>query len=311
LADVAFAAGNDFEMKYGDEVKLGPASLVTGLTAVGEIKPGVMALCRQVAHLDIAHHLITAGDMFGATQAVADGAKEEQEVALDDARTLWSDIDETTGKRLKEFKKAVGESRQEPLPDADIIGKRDALHVCHNIVRSGGHPMQYLENWIQKKNIGENDRNYHELESLLQILEDAACHDQLNLGGNLFVETLTRRVTSMIEALSRGTQQANWSQAREIMGREKYDSLMSAERRAEVNRQTKDRLEIEALKYRSSQQWTTEPPPLRETSALAATSSGGLPSASPDTPEPKGLGKRAKARAKKGAANQNGSGGGY
>jgi hypothetical protein len=230
-------------------------------------------------------------------------------VALDDARTLWNDVDEATGKRLKEFKKAVGESRQEPLPDADIVGKRDALHVCQLIVKGGGHPMQYLENWIQKKNIGDNDRNYHELESLLQILEDAACHDQLNLGGNLFVETLTRRVTSMIEALSRGPQQANWSQAREIMGREKYDSLMSAERRAEVNRQTKDRLEIEALRYRSSQHWNSHE--ASSSNALAATSSGGLPSASPDTPEPKGLGKRAKARAKKAPAAQGGSGGDY
>ena len=75
---------------------------------------------------------------------------------------------------------------------------------------------------------------------LTEILADAACHDQLNLGGNLFFETVTRRMSTITETLPRPTP-ANWSQAHEIIGRSRADSLLSLERRAEVSRPLRTR----------------------------------------------------------------------
>ena len=140
--------------------------------------------------------------------------------------------------------------------------------------------MQFPQNFAARKHLPENDRNYHELESLLQILEDVACYDQLNLGGNLFVESLTRRVSTITEALSKGPSAASWSQSKEIIGRERCDSLLSGERRAEISKLTKERLDVETLKQRAHQ-------PRGEVGAhdaAAAVRLGGLPCFSEDKP---------------------------
>ena len=73
----------------------------------------------------------------------------------------------------------------------------------------------------------------------------------MNLGGKLFVETVTRRISTITEALERGPLQATRSQAREIMGRSRADSFLSQDRRAEMSRFTERRLVIENLRIRS------------------------------------------------------------
>ena len=57
----------------------------------------------------------------------------------------------------------------------------------------------------------------------------------------------------MAEALAKGPSQANWSQAREIYGRDKSDSMLSLERRAEVSRTVREKLELELLRSKAAQ----------------------------------------------------------
>lgn len=63
---------------------------------------------------------------------------------------------------------------------------------------------------------------------------------------------MTRRISTITEALRFGPTQANWSQARELMGRGRPDSLLSNEHRAEVIRHTKYHLEVGNLRTRSA-----------------------------------------------------------
>ena len=148
-----------------------------------------------------------------------------------------------------------------------------------------------------RKHLGGNDRSYHELEVLTRVLEDAACHDQLNLGGNFFVEAVTRCISTITEALHRGPTQANWSQARRIMERSRADALFC---RAEICRPTKDRLQMDSSRTRSASHLrrvdvSTEDVP----DAVAA---GGLPGSTEYSPAGKGKDKRVTARMKPTAA---------
>ena len=102
-------------------------------------------------------------------------------------------------------------------------------------------------------------------------------------------------MTAIAEALSKGAGSSNWSQAKEIYGRDPSDSLLSAERRAEVSKTVRENLEIEALRARASGQQRSH---VVTDEKLAAVELGALPSLSIDSPAGKGQGKRAKARAK-------------
>ena len=116
----------------------------------------------------------------------------------------------------------------------------------------GGKPSTWLADFCHKKAISENDRNHHELECLCQIIEDAGEFDQVNLGGLLCLETACRRIAAMAEALAKGPSQANWSQAHEIYGRDKSDSMLSLERWAEASRTVRAKLELELLRSKAA-----------------------------------------------------------
>ena len=160
--------------------------------------------------------------LFAVAETLFEKAPAEQpdvaagvEYGVEDARTLWVDVNDETGAREKSFARAVAENKLEPLSEIELAGRRDALRVCRMVPKGGGWPMQFPQNFAVRKRLPENDRNYHELESLLQILEDVASYDQLSLGGNF----LARRVSTITEALNEGPSAANWSQSKEIMAR--------------------------------------------------------------------------------------------
>ena len=128
-----------------------------------------------------------------------------------------------------------------------------------------------------KKSLGDNDRNYHELSTLVQIVEEAGEVDQVNLGGLVCLETATRRISAIVDAIKHGAGHANWSQAQEIMGADRDDDLLAPERREEVSRSVKLRLEIESLRQRTMA-------PVRSVALEGvddAGNLGGLPSANP------------------------------
>ena len=110
--------------------------------------------------------------------------------------------------------------------------------------------------------------------------------------------SLTRRISRITEALNWGSSAANWSQSREIMGRERCYSLLSGDRRAEISRLAKERLGVENLKHRAffSAAWRGFSIRRGRCRCLA-----GLPHLSEDQPA-KGSGKRAKATTRRDAA---------
>ena len=81
------------------------------------------------------------------------------------------------------------------------------------------------------------------------------------------------------------------------MCRKRCNSLLSGDRRAEISRLTKERLDVENLKHKTYQPHGGFSP----YDAAGASALGGLPHLLEDQPA-KGLGKRANARAKKDAA---------
>ena len=82
-------------------------------------------------------------------------------------------------------------------------------------------------------------------------MQAAGEYDRVNLGALLSLEHATRRITAIIEALSRGAVSQNWGQADGIQGLPRLGSLLSAERRAEVSMTTKQRYEVELLRAKA------------------------------------------------------------
>ena len=108
------------------------------------------------------------------------------------------------------------------------------------IQTSGGLRFARTTTW------GKNDRSYHEAVSLVRAIKKAGCVDQLNLGGNCCLEVLFRRLQAIVEAVTTG----NWAMASVIEGASGQGGLMTDARRQEVNRQAKEKLELELLRAR-------------------------------------------------------------
>lgn len=127
--------------------------------------------------------MVRASKFLPSSPGVSAAADPNLEYALGYARTLWVVYTQSTDKCGRTFVAAVEESLSEPMFDAQTTGTRGAMGVCSVISESGGRPSQYVAEIARRSRIGENDWSYHELEVLAQILEDAACHDQLDFGG--------------------------------------------------------------------------------------------------------------------------------
>ena len=204
LADTAVVKSAGARLTFGMQVELLDRSKVCGDTAVGEISVAEFALCRQVRSERVVDFF---SDARSSLFEVVDQPSATAE-PMDDARTLWVDefpgvVEGAPNTRRKDFKDAVAGSRQQRFPGCKLAGRMEALHVCRSIVTSSGRPSAWLSDFCRRKKLDESDRNLHELQCLTQVLEEAGEFDQLNLGGVLCLETLTRRITCISEALSR------------------------------------------------------------------------------------------------------------
>ena len=55
------------------------------------------------------------------------------------------------------------------------------------------------------KGIQENDRVMHEMRALMEVLEHGGCYDQLNLTSLACMESVGRRVQSIVDAYNSGS----------------------------------------------------------------------------------------------------------
>ena len=97
----------------------------------------------------------------------------------------------------------------------------------HMLKKNGVTPKQWLLAWSRHKGIRDNDKVMHEMRALLEAFEYAGIYDQLNLGSLASMETLGRRMQSIVDAYNSGTAASpDWGTARIMSG---YQGLKSKE----------------------------------------------------------------------------------
>ncbi|CAK0833049.1 unnamed protein product, partial [Prorocentrum cordatum] len=181
-----------------------------------------------------------------ALPPLAEPREEERDA---DARALWVDYDEQ-GERFKRWRDVVGESRQEHHPDAKVDGPPGALHMLKDMERHGGDPRLWLDLFIHMKGLGQNDCVVHELRAIVGALYQGGVYVQLNMGGLMMVEVLTRRVAAVVDAYSDPTK-PSWTNARFFEGVSSVEDVSGPELRGYVHRRAKEQHEIEQAQARS------------------------------------------------------------
>ena len=128
----------------------------------------------------------------------ADAPGDGRPGAADDSRTLWVDFD-GTGMRHKAWRDVVLESYYQEVEHEELPGPPSALHLAKTMLRYGD-PRRWATEFKRDMAIGRNDRAGHELDNLCEVLKLAGEVDQLNLGGLVTIEKLSRRVCVIVDA---------------------------------------------------------------------------------------------------------------
>ena len=142
-----------------------------------------------------------------------DGEDNYQEARTLAARTLAVEYDEQ-GARFKEWRVVCAESTLEYYPDFPVSGPCSAVDVCKHMLRHGGTPKLWLQQWRNDKGITQRDRVYHEVSALVEIVYQAGCYDALNMGASAAIKVVMRRLLSIIEAHAHNPQAPDWGNAR-------------------------------------------------------------------------------------------------
>ncbi|CAK0901919.1 unnamed protein product [Prorocentrum cordatum] len=166
-----------------------------------------------------------------------------------DARALWVDYDEQGG-RFKRWGDVVGESRQGRYPDAKVDGPPGALHMCKHMQRHGGDPRLWLDLFIRMKGLGQGDRVVHELRAIVEALYQGGVYDQLNMGGLMMVEVLSRRVAAVVDAYA-DPSKPSWTNARFFEGVSSVEDVSGPELRGCVHQRAKEQHEMEQAQNRA------------------------------------------------------------
>ena len=175
-------------------------------------------------------------------------ANEVEEAGQDDARTLSVQYDDQ-GERYKPWREATRESREYGYPDWPHEGPQTVLHLMKHMLKNGGSPKQWLQLWGRQKGIHENDRVMHEMRSLMDCMEHAACYDQLNLPCLASMETVGRRVQSIVDAYQSGSTSApDWGAAKIISGYQSPEDLVMPQLRSWAAKRGKEEVELAAAR---------------------------------------------------------------
>lgn len=153
----------------------------------------------------------------GAAAGVSKADDEEAE-APEDIRILRVDYD-SQGDRYKDYKESVRELSEHSFPDWPHEGPMSVLHLAKHMLRSGGDPKSWLNEWSRAKEVGEQDRVIYELRTLVEAFHYACTYDQLNVASLSSFETLARRVQAIVDAYASGPRGSpDWGSARYLTG---------------------------------------------------------------------------------------------
>ena len=121
----------------------------------------------------------------------------------DDARPLYCEWDEH-GERFKPFRKSVLESKTFDWNHGRIEGAPTCLHICKAMEKLGGSPRQELERFLRDKHISGKAKAARELRCLCDVLEEAACFDQLISRAEACLELAAGRLNLIVDARKQG-----------------------------------------------------------------------------------------------------------
>ncbi|CAK0841016.1 unnamed protein product [Prorocentrum cordatum] len=212
-------------MQLGDPVVGGQAESLGGCRAVVLLDDGARVLCERVAADDVAGRGAAGQvDDLRAEFAAADAGVDKiggtatpvsEAEAEGDARVLcveWA----SEGVRFKTWRKAVEESTQLTMEQCELRGACAFLHPCRRFLQHTGGPKMWLLSFCRGHGISSKDRSCHELTALVQALWLAGTYDGLNLGGVAALESVARRLVTIVEARRNGPAlgQASWESAR-------------------------------------------------------------------------------------------------
>ena len=86
-----------------------------------------------------------------------------------------------------------------------------------------------MENFLCEKNILSGERIVHEMRTLVDCLYYMGSVDQMNMGGSIGAEVVSRRLASVVEAY--GEQgRVDWQAARHYRGQTNVDEVISRRR---------------------------------------------------------------------------------
>ncbi|CAK0882704.1 unnamed protein product, partial [Prorocentrum cordatum] len=104
------------------------------------------------------------------------------------------------GQRFRPYSDGVGLLEEPTWKDFAIQGPRTNLRLCKFIRDQGCVPRARTEKWTRDAQIPDNDRVNHEHDSLMEILEWAITHDELDVSALASFELRARRVQLLEEA---------------------------------------------------------------------------------------------------------------
>ncbi|CAK0857819.1 unnamed protein product, partial [Prorocentrum cordatum] len=169
-----------------------------------------------------------SGDLraeFAAADAGAERARgaatppAQEAEAEGDARTFCAER-AAEGVIFKSRRKAVDESSQLTFEGCELRGASTCLHLCRRSVQHTGDPKMRLLTFCMERGISGGDRARHELTTLAQALWLAGTYDGLNSGGGAALESIARRLVTVVEAYRSGPApgQASWESSRCLTG---------------------------------------------------------------------------------------------
>ena len=166
----------------------------------------------------------------------------------DDARTLPVEYDEQ-GERYKPWRDVCKEVREYSYPDWVHEGPQSCLHLIKHMQKNGGSPKLWLQVWSRFKGIQDNDRVMHEMRVLMECLEHGGSYDQLNLASLACMETISRRVQSIVDAYNSGSSSApDWGAARILSGYQGPEDVVTPGLRSWAAKKGKEEVELAAAR---------------------------------------------------------------
>ena len=101
----------------------------------------------------------------------------------------------------------------------------------------------WLSLWQREKHLETTDRVMHEMKVLTDAVYWAGVYDQLNIGASVAIDTLVRRIFTIVDAYGNPSK-PNWDNAKIFGGQGSPDDCVDPTFKAWAARKAKDEAEI-------------------------------------------------------------------